>query len=110
MMHGALRSVLNGGVNALWFEVRQPDVFFIPRKTSKLTEQGTPRPVVGVTLVLPWPAGTLRLRSRDSGLLKNPSRLADIRDAKENQRRVRLRFQPAISVVDVDVGFPKAGC
>jgi hypothetical protein len=60
-------------------------------------------------LVFRGTRGTLRLRSRGSGLLKDPSRLADIRDAEENQRRIRLRFQTAISVVDVDVGFPEAG-
>jgi hypothetical protein len=61
-------------------------------------------------LVFRGSRGTSGLRSRGSSLLKNPSRLADIRDAEENQRRIRLRFQTAISVVDVDVGFPKAGC
>ena len=34
--------------------------FSFQEKPPKFTEQGTPRPVVGVTLVLPWPASNLK--------------------------------------------------
>ena len=60
-----------------------------------------------------WPTGddTQVLRSRTSGssLFKNGHRPTEVGNAKNQQRRVRTWLEPAVSVVDVDVGFAESG-
>src|SRR5260370_1641027 len=53
---------------------------------------------------------SLRLCSSGCGLLKNRGCLADVRDTKKDERRIRTGLQTAICIIDVDVGLSQAGC
>ena len=51
---------------------------------------------------------SLSLCSSSCGLLKNGGCLADFRDTKKDERRIRTGFQTAICVIDIDVGLSQA--
>ena len=46
-------------------------------------------------------------RSGGSRLVQNLHGPANVRDAENQQRRIRICLDPAVGIVDVDLGFAK---